>query len=263
MNYLCDYHMHSTFSFDAVQTIEEAVKSAINNKINEICFTEHVSFDPDDSSYKTFKFEDYFKQIKKIQDLYKKQITIKAGIEAGEYYLYKDDFDLYFKENNIDFVIGSVHNINKKGLRTNLRENGHSISYENYFNEVLKLASCGDFDVLGHLDLIQRYAFNDFGVYDFNKYTEIIHEILKTVIRRNKGIEINTSGYMSNNLFFPRLEIIKLYKELGGKILTVGSDAHDSKRVGENIQYTYELLKNIGFECIYTFEKRTPKAIVL
>lgn len=262
MKYLSDYHMHSKYSFDAVQTIEEAVLSAINSNINEICMTEHISFDPEDSSYNYFDFKDYSNEIKYLSEKYKDKIKIKAGLEVGEYHLYKNEFDNYYKENQLDFIIGSIHNINKKGLRTNIRENGVHETYVNYFNEVLKLVSCGDFDVLGHLDLVQRYAYEAGGVYDFKTYKDSIYDILKTLISNNRGIEINTSG-LSKNLLFPKVDIIKMYKDLGGEIITVGSDSHNSERVGENIEHTYELLKNLGYKYVFTFDKRNPNGILL
>lgn len=262
MKYLSDYHLHSYFSFDGKQSMEEAVIQAIKNNINELCFTEHVSCDPEDKSYNTFKFTDYKNEIKRLSSIYSNSIKIKAGLEVGEYHLYKEDFDTYYKNNDIDFIIGSVHNINKKGLRTNLKEYGDLVSYENYFKEVLRLAEIGDFDVLGHLDIIQRYAFDEYGVYDMSKYKEYIYEILKNLISRGKGIEINTSG-LHNNLLFPKLEILKMYKDLKGEIITVGSDAHDSTRVGENISYVYNLLRNIGFKYVFIFENRKEQGILL
>ncbi|CAI3607732.1 putative histidinol phosphate phosphatase [Clostridium neonatale] len=262
MKYLSDYHLHSYFSFDGKQSMEEAVIQAIKNNINELCFTEHVSFDPEDKSYKTFKFTDYKNEIERLSSIYSDSIKIKAGIESGEYHFYEEDFDKYYKNNDIDFIIGSVHNVNNKGLRTNLKEYGEQVSYEDYFKEILILSEVGDFDVLGHLDIIQRYAFNYYGIYDLSKYKEYIHEILKTLISRGKGIEINTSG-LHNNILFPKLEILKMYKDLNGEIITVGSDAHDSIRVGKNISYTYDILKSLDFKYVFTFNKRNKHGILI
>lgn len=262
MTYLSDYHLHSCFSFDSKQTMEEAILEAIRNNINELCFTEHVSFDPQDKSYSTFKFSDYKSEINRLSSIYSNSIKIKTGIEVGEYHLYKKDFDSYYIDNDIDFIIGSIHNINGFGLSDNLKKYGALVSYENYFKEVLALSEIGEFDVLGHLDIIQRYSFNETGIYDLFKYKEYVYEILKTLIYRGKGIEINTSG-LKNNLLFPKLEILKIYKELNGEIITVGSDAHDSKRVGENIHYVHNILKSLGFKYIFTFTKRKANAITL
>lgn len=262
MKYLSDYHMHSKYSFDAVQTIEQAIKKAISMNTSEVCLTEHISFDPDDKSYNFFNFSDYEREINELSHKYQDAIKVKIGLEAGEIHLYNNEFNKFFRENNLDFIIGSIHNINRLGLNTNLREFGSSTTYKNYFNEVLTLASNSDFDVLGHLDLVQRYAFKTYGVYEFNTYKDIIHEILKTLITNGKGIEVNTSG-LKENLLFPKLEILQMYKDLKGEIITVGSDSHNYNRVGENIENTYNLLKDIGFKYVFTFEKRQPKGISL
>lgn len=255
MRYLSDYHLHSTYSFDANQSIESIIIKAISMELNEICLTEHISFDHQDISYNFFDFEDYRNQIQRLSAKYSEKINIKKGLEIGEYHLYKDEFDKYFKENNLDFIIGSIHNINGKGLRTNITENGIKSTYENYFKEVIKFVQIGNFDVLGHLDLVQRYAFEAGGVYNFKDYEDYIYDILKILISRGKGIEINTSG-LSNSLLFPKLEILHMYKYLNGEILTVGSDAHISNRVGENISYVYDMLKNIGFKYVFTYDNR-------
>ncbi len=255
MRYLSDYHLHSTYSFDAKQSIEEIILKAISMDLNEICITEHISFDHQNISYNFFDFNDYKNEIQRLSMKYSGKINIKRGLEIGEYHIYKDDFDKYFRENNLDFVIGSIHNINGKGLRTNISQNGVENTYKNYFKEILNFAQMGDFDVIGHLDLVQRYAFDTDGIYNFDNYKDYIYDILKTIIARGKGLEVNTSGLL-NNLLFPRLEILHMYKDLKGEILTVGSDAHTSNRVGEKISYIYNILKDIGFKYVFTYDNR-------
>lgn len=255
MRYLNDYHLHSKYSFDSSQTIEEIIIKAISMNLSEICLTEHISFDPNDKSYKFFNFADYEDEIKKLSSKYFKKIKIKKGLEIGEYHLYKKKFDNFFKEHNLDFIIGSIHNLNGESLRVNILENGLNYSYETYFKEVLKFVQVGDFDVLGHLDVIQRYAFKGGGVYNLNDYRDYIYSILKAIVSRGKGIEVNTSG-LCNNLLFPKLEILQMYKDLKGEILTVGSDAHTSNRVGDKINYTYDLIKNLGFKYVFTYDNR-------
>lgn len=262
MRYLSDYHLHSNFSFDSKQKIEEIIVKAISMNINEICITEHISFDPCDKSYDFFNFKDYESEIFQLSQKYYKDINIKTGLEIGEYHLYKGDYDRYFKENRLDFVIGSIHNLNGQGLRANILEHGVKYAYETYFKEVLNFVEIGDYDVLGHLDIIQRYAFKEHGVYNFQDYKDNIYDILKTLISNGKGIEINTSG-LNDNLLFPKLEILQMYKDLKGEILTVGSDAHTNDRIGEKINYVYDLLKDIGFKYIFTYTNRQTKGIPL
>lgn len=262
MRYLSDYHLHSNFSFDSKQKIEEIIIKAISMNIREICLTEHISFDPGDKSYDFFSFRHYESELFRLSQKYYKDINIKTGLEIGEYHLYKGDYDKYFKENKLDFVIGSIHNLNGQGLRVNILEHGAKYAYDTYFKEVLNFVEVGDYDVLGHLDIIQRYAFKEHGVYNFQDYKDNIYDILKIIIHSGKGIEVNTSG-LNDNLLFPKLEILQMYKDLNGEILTVGSDAHTTNRVGEKINYIYDLLKDIGFKYIFTYTNRQTKGIPL
>ena len=109
---------------------------------------------------------------------------------------------------------------------------------------------------------MKRYAFNTHGNYDFNEYVVMIKEVLTNIIKSGKGIEVNTSTLRSVvNETMPSVDILKLYHELGGTIITVGSDAHKSEDVGAGIRESIEVLKNIGFKNIYRFENRKPIAI--
>jgi histidinol-phosphatase (PHP family) len=98
-------------------------------ELDEICLTEHISFDPKDSSYNFFDFNDYENEIRKLSEKYHKRINIKKGLEVGECHLYKEDFHKYLQEHNLDFIIGSVHNLNGKSLRANLSETGVNYTY--------------------------------------------------------------------------------------------------------------------------------------
>ena len=121
------------------------------------------------------------------------------------------------------------------------------------------MVSTADIDIIAHFDLMKRYAYKEHGLYDFHQYQEIIEQILKKAIDRNIGIEINTSGLRTGlKQTLPSLEIIQLYKELGGEILTIGSDSHTAESVGANLTDALSLAKDCGFNYIYKFEKRKP-----
>lgn len=262
MRYLSDYHMHSTYSFDANQTIEEIIIKAISVNLNEICLTEHITFAPNSSCTDYFDFKDYENEIKTLSEKYLDKIKIKTGLEVGEYHLFQDEFDKYFNEHSLDFIIGSIHNINGKGLAQNLSDYGPEYTYKNYFKEVLDFVQVGDFDVVGHLDIVQRYAYKSSGIYVFDDYKDYIYDILKVIISKGKGLEVNTSG-LAKNLLFPKNEILRMYKDLNGEIITVGSDSHTINRVGEHITSVYDMLKDIGFKYVFTYEKRKNNGILL
>lgn len=259
--YKVDYHHHSKFSFDGIDTLEAICETAINHNLNEICFTEHFDVDPLDVSYGVLDYNKYHDCIEKCKEKYNYQLIIKRGLEIGEPHLipYLQKLNNELSKMNLDFIIGSVHNINSVKLRLTMPHKSSQQIYEDYFNEILAMVKIADIDVIGHLDLMKRYAFNDYGNYKFNEYQQVIKKILTIAIKRNIGIEINTSGLRNSvHEIYPKEEILHLYKKLGGEIITIGSDSHSCKDCFSFCEVGYQLLKDNGFKYIYTFSQREP-----
>ncbi|KGN00060.1 histidinol-phosphatase HisJ family protein [Clostridium botulinum] len=256
-----DLHTHSDNSFDSKAPIMDLCKSAINSGITDIAFTEHFSIDNHKKTYGYMNFEKYFKDIKKAKDIYSNDLNIYTGLELCEPHENPDKFRCELKDLDIDIILGSVHNINNIGHRALCEQLIKRETYDLYFNEVFKLVSLGDFDIAAHLDLMNRYAYNSLGNYDFNDFKDILQVILTKLISRGIGIEINTSG-LRNSLknIHPKIEILKLYKSLGGEIITIGSDAHKACDVGYNCKSSLALLKTLNYKYIFTFENRKPIA---
>ena len=117
-----------------------------------------------------------------------------------------------------------------------------------------------NFDVYGHLDYVVRYGSEPGKAYDFERHGELFDEILKTLIEKEKGIELNTGGIKKGmKEFHPCMKILKRYRELGGEIITIGSDAHKPENVGEYFERAAQVLKECGFEYYCVFEKRSPE----
>ncbi|MER2173909.1 MAG: histidinol-phosphatase HisJ family protein [Carnobacterium sp.] len=261
--YLAEYHHHTDNSFDSQAKMKEVCEQAIKKGINEICFTEHFSVNPKAPTYGHMNFRRYFSQIKECRELFGNQLVIKAGIELCEPHLMKEKYKEALANLEIDFIMGSVHNINEEKLRTFMANKTSQEIYRNYFEEVYEMVAYADIDVIAHLDLIKRYAVESVGSYDFADYKSIIEKILRKAIERGIGIEINTSG-LSNHLLnetLPSIEILHLYHSLGGTILTIGSDSHRSETVGSNQEIAIDRAKEVGFEGITVFEKRIPSKI--
>ena len=254
-----DYHVHSNNSFDGKNSIEEMCKKAIEINLSEICFTEHFSVDPRDISYHVLNYEKYFSEIEKAKEKFSDKIKIKCGLEIGEPHLkqYKKDLEKEMKRMNLDFRIGSIHNIDGVKLRLYMQNKNKYDIYYNYFNEIYEMVKNSDIDIVGHMDLMKRYAYEIYGNYNFNDYKEVIEKILKEVISREIGIEINGSGFFNKvGESYPSKEILVLYKNLGGEIITVGSDSHFCESLAEYNAKMIELLKEIGFKYIFTYERR-------
>jgi len=257
-----DYHVHSNNSFDGKFKIIDMCKRAATLGIAEICFTEHFSIDPKDVSYNVLNYYKYSEEINAAREKLKDKIIIKKGLEIGEPYILKKNLEDEVKKMNLDFIIGSIHNINSLKLRLSMRNKDKKYVYSDYFDEILKMVGNSDIDIVGHLDLIKRYAYDLYGNYKFNDYKEILEEILEKVIVNNIGIEVNTSGFRNKvGETYPSMDILKLYKNLGGKIITIGSDSHDLDNIGNNYFTVTKMLNEIGFKYIYKYEKRKKTAI--
>ncbi|MGE8203906.1 histidinol-phosphatase HisJ family protein [Heyndrickxia sp. NPDC080065] len=256
---LMDYHHHTNHSFDSTASMEDICEKAIEKNVREICFTEHYSLNPLAPTYGHMNFEKYIQDIAYCREKFNQQLVIKMGIEICEPHLLKDAYYEILNPLGLDFILGSVHNINNEKLRKYLENKDIHTAYNGYFEEIYQMVECADIDVIAHLDLLKRYSINSLGIYDFPQFKNIIEAILKKAIDRNIGIEINTSGLRGKlNETLPSIEIIQLYKDLGGEILTIGSDSHSADFVGSHLSEAISMAKECGFKSIYKFEKRNP-----
>lgn len=262
---IIDHHVHSDFSGDCNSKMEDVINVAKELGLKGVMFTDHVDFDSPDPLFT--ELIDYRKYTKKINELRKENsdIDILLGVEVGyQPHLHKK-IDGFLESYPFDFVICSMHvccNMdlyNEEFFRGKTQKN----SYEIYFNEVLKsVENYNNFDVYGHLDYIIRYGSFKNKVMNYFEYKDIIDLILKRIIDIGKGIELNTSGIRYGlNVFHPNIDILKRYKELGGEIITLGSDAHRPYDLQANFNEAIILLKDLGYKAIAEFKDRKPKFI--
>jgi histidinol-phosphatase (PHP family) len=255
---LADYHLHTEYSGDSNVSMQVYVEEALKKNFREICFTDHIDFDvPSVISANPQKYFIGFQNIKKI---YTDKLNIKFGMEFGVQNFNVNKANNLFKSYPFDFIILSFHTIDKKTIwnceyQQDKTQKEFNDGYYNEMYEVVKRYQ--NYSVLGHIDVIRRY--DKYGYYDLNKTKPILEQILKQVIKDGKGIEINTSSfrYKIPDLM-PSVDILKFYKELGGEIITIGSDSHSADYFGHKIADIQNILKEIGFNNFYTFDKMTP-----
>ena len=170
------------------------------------------------------------------------------------------EFEKLFHRYSFDFIILSIHQVEDKEFWTQDFQRGKTQEEYNlgYYEELLTVVEkYKNYSVLGHMDLITRY--DEAGIYPFEKIKPMAEKILKIVIAEGKGIEINTSSHRYGlQDTMPSADILKLYRDLGGKILTIGSDSHRPEQLGAYIEETKELLKDIGFQYFCTYENMKP-----
>lgn len=269
-----DYHMHTYYSDDSDFEMRQAVEHAISLGLEEICFTDHVDYgikleyedysklSQDEKKYRVanVNYPTYVKEIRSLKDEFKDDIEIKMGMEFGIQQHTIPAFQTLYSKYPFDFIILSCHQVEDKEFWTQDFQKGRSQDeyHQRYYQEILNvITTYKDYSVLGHLDLLKRY--DEKGDYPFEKIEDIVTEILKMVIKDGKGIEINTSSfYYGLNDLMPSRRILKLYHELGGTILTIGSDAHKEAQVGAHIKEVQEELKAMGFQYTCTFKRMKP-----
>ena len=268
----CDYHVHTNYSDDSVYFMEDVIKDAIDLKMDEICITDHVDYGikEDWDSNKSMVYRDgaplanvdypaYFQEFNDLQKKYP-QIKIKKGLEFGIQVHTIEQFQKLFDRYDLDFVILSCHQVEDKEFWTQDFQRGKSQQeyYQRYYQEIFNvIKKYKDYSVLGHLDLIVRYDQREHLLFDDVK--DIVSDILKIVIEEGKGIEVNTSSHRYGlKDLTPSRDLLRLYKELGGKTLTIGSDSHQKEHLGAYIEETKKELKALGFEYYCTYEHMQP-----
>jgi len=254
-----DYHVHTSFSIDSDAQMPATCEAAISRGLSEIAFTDHADFGPDDTpdDFPTVK---YLAEIERCRTTYGDRLTIRAGIEMGEPHIFAQEAAAVLDGGDFDFVLGSAHYADgmQAAWHATFFEQPLRQAYEAYFRQVVDLAAEGDFDVLGHLDLVKRDA-GQFGkVYDGPEpYADMIRTALRYIVERGKGIEINTSPLRRGQSEpCPTLQILRWYREMGGEILTIGSDAHRSEDVASDFDVALEMAEAVGFTRLATFEQR-------
>lgn len=260
-----DLHLHSEFSFDSYTDPEENIKAAIRNNIKIMAFTDHMdNFCQNDRDI-SFDLEKYFSTIYKFREKYKNQIKILAGVEVGLAYENADKINQFIDENPFDFIIGSIHAVEFKDVWSNRKiiEKNPKYYFRKYYQYMLEsIKSCKNFSVLGHIDYIDRYIKDKSVIPDFSFYEDLIEEILKELIKTNRGIEYNTAGFRNDLTHAnPKDKILEKYKNLGGNIITLGSDSHFPDTISYKIDDGIKHLKDLGFDHISYFENKKEKII--
>lgn len=252
-----DFHTHSNNSFDSKESLEDMCVYAIEKGIKHIAFTEHFCLNNIRKTYGYMNFQKFNKDIEEAKAKFSKELNIYKGIEVCEPYIMKEGYKNVLENIYVDVILGSVHNINNMGLRDLIMNYDYKEAYELYFQEVYNMARNADFDIVAHIDLLNRYTYKTIGTYDFNGNMDIIEEIFKIIIEKGKGIEINTSVFRGREDNRDNsLKLIKLYKALGGEIITIGSDGHKVEDVGQYCREALEIIKEFGFKYIFTFKER-------
>lgn len=268
-----DYHVHSEYSDDSTYPLEQVIRDAIGMGMDEICITDHVDYGikkdwdaGEEIAYRgsqplaNVDYPRYMAALRDMQSRYGDRIRIRVGLEFGIQTHTIPQFRALLTRYPLDFVILSIHQVENQEFWTQEFQRGRTQQEynERYYEELLDVVQqYQGYSVLGHLDLITRY--DKQGVYPFERVRPLVEAILRRVIADGKGIEVNTSSHRYGLTdTTPSVAILQLYRELGGTILTIGSDSHAPAHLGTHIEEARALLRDLGFRQFCTFEQMQP-----
>ena len=263
--YLADYHTHSRISPDARRSMTEMAEAAIAAGLDELCFTDHV--EPVEWGVTTpresFDWQAMSAEFAAAQAAVGDRIRLRLGIELGDVPWAQENAErLLSQAPPLDFLIGSIHMLSEQYDGIDLyffdpkSESEARAGMADYLSQVRRLAAWGKFSVLGHLTLPVRYLNENRGFrLTFDGFEAEIAEILRMLIQKGAGIELNTNR---GNTPLPDAKWLRMYRSLGGEIITLGTDAHSRRYVGCAIRERQRLLRECGFTRFCTFERLQP-----
>ncbi len=257
--YSIDYQVHSFRSHDGKASIAEQCSKAVELGLDEIGFTEHKDFDPFDPEVNYFEYDRYMQEIEEARSAWKGKLIIRAGVEIDYQIWFEDKIAEYLQNHSFDFVLGSVHYVNRKMIMTPEYNKTHNqvSAYQSYFLEVLHSVQSGLFDVLSHLEYANRRGIAAWGPYSPEPHRDVLTAIFQELISRDMAFEINTAGLHQNlGVMYPVEQTVQIYASLGGRKITIGSDAHHPDQLAWQFADAAQTALRCGISSLATYQNR-------
>jgi len=262
--YLADCHTHSRCSPDGFVPMTEMAAAAAAAGFSCLAITDHCDLLELDGSHRklTYDWTPVLSEREELLAQFGDKLSLPFGIEFGMGHIDPEAAHRILSQPGLDFVIGSIHNHQEKSGGKDFFYGAYTseaychATLDEYITSVKALASTDVYDVLGHVIYPLRYMERDGQHISLETYLPRIRSILQTAVEHGRGIEVNT--YVGKTVK-PWREVLALYKEVGGEIITVGSDAHRPEGVGAGIPEAYDLLRDMGFRYIATYKARVPQ----
>jgi histidinol-phosphatase (PHP family) len=273
-----DTHLHTDLSPDSDVPIDAFAELALERGIAEIAITDHVDFEPGAPAYAFTTFEQRERTVREAAERWADRgVAIRFGVELTYDRAWEDDIRDHLARHAYDFTIGSWHDRAGSTFsdgRVAAWTAGRSLAevVAPAFDEVVAAARSGLFDAIGHIDVVKRYTHPFVSAADFDAAPELYEPILRALIETGTALEVNTSGYRHGvGMSYPSPAIVAIYRELGGRALTVGSDAHRARHFAWALGDGYDAAAAAGFDAM-TFRRggspvevplgATPNALV-
>lgn len=261
---LVDCHTHTKNSEDAYShaTTKAMCERALELQLAAYAITDHCeAADFYRLNYVT-GVEKSLSEVTALKEAYQNRLQLICGVEIGQANQCLSVAEQIVADTRLDYVIGSVHNLRGKTDFAFLDYETEDIDFllHTYYDEMIELCQWGKFDILAHITYPLRYITGEHGIaVDMSRYEKQICQSFALCIDKGIGLEINTSGLRQPyGKTFPDLDYIRLFRSMGGKLISVGSDAHRPEDLGKGIIQGLSLAKQAGFEQICYFIKRQP-----
>ena len=270
---MIDLHVHSTCSADGGSSIADYARRAQELCLVEVGLCEHADFDPRDRSYRYLDLARYDREIETARTI-APQVQLRQGVEITYQADLEAEIRAWLAGKSWDYVISSVHLVDyddgwamvsePSAAEAYFGKHSQRQAYLPYFEELLRAAHSGLGDLLGHFDLVKRYGVAHYGRFEPATFAEEIRTVLRAAVEAGVGLEINASGLrQAPGEPYPGLAVLRWYRELGGEILAIGSDAHRVEHLAAGTDQALALARAAGFTAITTFEARAPRWIAL
>lgn len=275
---IADTHVHSRLSDDAPQdpenTIDSALQQAKKQNLRYLCTCEHCDLLTAPGCYNV-DFDAYEAAFAKAETAQRKEVQsptrLLFGIELAHAHTQKKQAQSVLKAHAFDFVLGSLH-LSRRGIDywavdyPSLPEDSTLLAmFEDYVGELWEIASSCDFDSLAHATYPLRYFAKAGRMRQLceepSQYVPLYADVFRQLIQRGKALEVNTSTLEASGFPMPQVDLIRLYYDMGGRLVTTGSDSHDYRTVAHGIDRAEQLLRDIGFAGVTVFVGRKPHII--
>lgn len=260
---LFDSHVHSDNSPEGRDLVTALCSAAVDKGISGICITDACDMEE-------FEEQKYGKRLMyscfaahKAQDIFSQQLIVTNGVEMCQPLADPERAVQVIGGNRFDFVLGSLHKTRKYGDMMMLNYAHPALDlqdvFRSYYEELLEVVQWGHFDSLAHLGYPLRYLKPYNRTVDLAQIDDVFAEIMKSLVAQGKALELNTGGLrMEIEAFTPSNKYLKMYKDYGGEMITIGSDAECCSDIGCDIQAGLELLKSVGFKYFTFYKERKP-----
>ncbi len=260
--FLCDYHTHTHYSFDgaAHATHDAMCRRALEIGLSDIAFTDHCDINGEvEGLYAPYHADEAFAAMQAVKEKYKGRLNVVCGIELGNATQYPVEAAAVLSAHPYDFVIGSLHNLRgvpdffmlKYDMMT--RPHIHHL-FDRALDETIDMVEHTDgLSTVGHITYIHRYVTQAEQKLDFKPFSDKLEHLYRTLIRRDIALEINVSTLWKGlGISMPTMELLKMYVDCGGKLVTIGSDAHAPENLGKAIRKGYAILETVGINRVLT-----------